>query len=260
MFGGFSDITTSEKANQAAAQFIREKIAQIVKDPETARKLSPHELYARRPLCDGGYYQQFNRDNVSIVDLKETPIESITPKGIRTSDGVVHELDVIVFATGFDALDGNFNRVNIHGRNDQSLKEHWSNGPISYLGVSMSNFPNFLMVVGPQGPFANYPPIVEVHVKFISELIQRAEQASRERGVQCLLEANPLAESQWLSTCEEIANMTLFKKTASWIFGNNVEGKKTGTRFYFGGLGTYSNYLQDVRDDGYRGFRPLEDF
>ena len=150
MFGGFDDVATNPEANEAACQFIRNKIAQIVKDPEKARKLQPHDYYARRPLCDGGYYKQFNRDHMSIVDLKETPITSITANGIVTSDNVEHQLDVIVFATGFDAIDGNYTRVRIHGIGGRTLKDHWEGGPTSYLGVAVPGFPNLGMITGPQ--------------------------------------------------------------------------------------------------------------
>ena len=147
MFWTFCDLTYDEEANEEACKFIRGKIAETVKDPEKARKLTPHDFYARRPLCDAGYYEQFNRENVDIVDLKETPITEITQNGIRTSDGALYELDVIVFATGFDAVDGNYTRVRIKGRGGESLKEHWdkNGGPTSYLGVVVPNFPNLFM-------------------------------------------------------------------------------------------------------------------
>ena len=156
MFGTFNDITTSKEANEGACEFIRKKIDQVVKDPEKARKLKPYDVYARRPLCDGqargagGYYEQFNRDHVDIVDLKETPITQIEPKGIRTGDGKLHELDVIIFATGFDAVEGNYARLAINGRNG-TLKDAWDEpGPTSYLGVTVPNFPNLFMITGPK--------------------------------------------------------------------------------------------------------------
>src|SRR5690606_2212648 len=128
MFGTFSDIATDPEANEAAATFIRSKIAEIVEDPETARKLTPTEPYARRPLCSKGYYETFNRDNVSLVDIKENPIAEITPKGVRTEDGVEHELDVLIFATGFEAVDGNYLKMDLRGRGGTRIQDHWSNG------------------------------------------------------------------------------------------------------------------------------------
>ena len=136
MFGTFCDIATNPEANEAAAAFIRSKIAEIVKDPETARKLTPTDLYAKRPLCDEGYYETFNRDNVTLVSIKENPIEQITPAGVVTADGVEHELDVLVFATGFDAVDGNYRSMDLRGRGGQHINEHWTDGPTSYLGLS----------------------------------------------------------------------------------------------------------------------------
>lgn len=161
MFATFNDITVDAEANEGACAFIRKKIAETVKDPEKARKLTPHDVYARRPLCDGNasngekYYEQFNRDNVDIVNLIETPI-TIEPKGIRASDGTFYELDLIILATGFDAVEGNYSRMAIHGRNDVSLKDVWEKtGPTSVLGVSVPEFPNFFMLNGPKGPFTN---------------------------------------------------------------------------------------------------------
>lgn len=155
MFGTFNDIATNMDANKGAQDFIRRKIDEIVKDPKKAEKLKPYDVYARRPLCDGNasngqkYFEQFNRDNVDVVDLKETPIERIEAKGIRTSDGKLHEHDLIIFATGFDAVEGNYTRLAIHGRNQLSLKDYWDElGPTSYLGSFVPNFPNLFLISG----------------------------------------------------------------------------------------------------------------
>jgi cyclohexanone monooxygenase len=136
------------------SQKIRRKIDKIVKDPEKARKLKPYDVYARRPLCDGNasnnqkYFEQFNRQNVDIINLQETPIQQIEPHGVRTSDGKLHEVDLLIFATGFDAVEGNFTRVAIHGHNRQTLKDAWEeSGPTSYLGVCQPGFPNLFMTV-----------------------------------------------------------------------------------------------------------------
>jgi cyclohexanone monooxygenase len=147
-FGTFCDLTYNEEANEEACEFIRSKIAEIVHDPLKCRKLQPHDFYARRPLCDGGYYEQFNKDNIDIVDLKETPITEITKTGIVTSDGTLHELDVIIIATGFDAMDGNYTRVPFKGRKGETLKENWSSGPTAYLGMAVADFPNLFMITG----------------------------------------------------------------------------------------------------------------
>jgi len=256
LFGGFSDIATNREANEAACQFIRDKISETVTDAEKAKKLSPHDLYARRPLCDAGYYEQFNRKNVSIVDLKETPITAITPEGVQTEDGTVHKLDVLIFATGFDAVEGNYLRLKICGREGKTLKEHWSNGPTSYLGVFVPGFPNLFTITGPQGPFTNLPPAIEAHVELIAASIERAETA-RKNGGQGIIEALPEAEKAWVQECERVAEGSLFKETASWIFGNNISGKKVALRFYFGGLRKYYQTLKEIAEDGYRGFKSL---
>lgn len=152
MFGTFCDITYDTKANEAACAFIRRKISDVVIDPVKARKPTPTEPYARRPLCDAGYYQQFNRDNFDIVELKKTPITEINARGINTSDGTQYDLDVIIFATDFDAVDGNNKRLNITGRGGKSLKEHCDiKGPVSYLGTCVSGFQNLSLVTGPNG-------------------------------------------------------------------------------------------------------------
>ncbi|MFC0450626.1 flavin-containing monooxygenase [Rhodococcus jostii] len=249
MFATFGDIATDEEANETAASFIRSKIAETIEDPETARKLTPTGLFARRPLCDDGYYQVFNRSNVEAVAIKENPIREVTAKGVVTEDGVLHELDVLVFATGFDAVDGTYRRMEIRGRGGLNINDHWGGQPTSYLGISTANFPNWFMVLGPNGPFTNLPPSIETQVEWISETIDYAERA----GLRAI-EPTPEAEAEWTETCTEIANMTVFTKVDSWIFGANIPGKKPSVLFYLGGLGNYRGVLTDITADGYRGF------
>ncbi|MEV6140045.1 NAD(P)/FAD-dependent oxidoreductase [Nocardia sp. NPDC051990] len=249
MFGTFSDIATDPQANEAAASFIRSKIAEIVDDPETARKLTPTDLYAKRPICDSGYYATFNRDNVSLVSIKETPIAEMTPRGVRTENGVEHELDVLVFATGFDAVDGNYTRMDIRGRAGKSINAHWQAGPTSYLGVSTTGFPNMFMILGPNGPFTNLPPSIEAQVEWISDLI-----GSAERSAVATVEPVEEAETSWTGACQEIADMTLFPRAESWIFGANIPGKTNTVMFYLAGLGNYRAKLAEVARNGYEGF------
>ncbi|MDQ0381323.1 flavin-containing monooxygenase [Amycolatopsis thermophila] len=249
MFGTFCDIATDPEANAAAAAFIRSKIAEIVEDPETARKLTPTDLYAKRPLCNEGYYETYNRDNVELVSIKENPIREITPAGVRTADGVEHTLDVLVFATGFDAVDGNYRAMDLRGRGGRHISEHWADGPTSYLGVAKAGFPNMFMILGPNGPFTNLPPSIEAQVEWIGELIGEAERT----GVRTV-EPTPEAEEGWTATCAEIADMTLFPKADSWIFGANIPGKKNAVMFYLAGLGAYRQKLREVADAGYEGF------
>jgi cyclohexanone monooxygenase len=250
MFGTFNDIATNPEANAAAAAFIRSKIAEIVRDPETARKLTPTDVYAKRPLCNEGYYEAYNRDNVELVSIKENPIERITPAGVRTADGVEHELDVLVLATGFDAVDGNYRAMDLRGRGGRHIDEHWTEGPTSYLGVAKSGFPNMFMILGPNGPFTNLPPSIEAQVDWIGELIGHAERS----GVRTI-EPTPDAESGWTETCEDIANQTLFPQAESWIFGANIPGKKNAVMFYMAGHSAYRQRLGEVAAAGYQGFR-----
>jgi cyclohexanone monooxygenase len=249
MFGTFCDIATDPDANAAAAAFIRSKIAEIVEDPETARKLTPTDLYATRPLCNEGYYETFNRDDVTLVSITENPIERITSRGVRTADGVEHELDVLVFATGFDAVDGNYRGMNLRGRGGKHIDDHWAAGPTSYLGLSVADFPNMFMILGPNGPFTNLPPSIEAQVDWIGELVRQAEESASST-----VEPTQDAEDRWTATCREIADMTLFPQRDSWIFGANIPGKQNAVMFYMAGHAAYRQQLADVADAGYEGF------
>lgn len=267
MFGIFGDLTVDEAANMTACEFIRRKIDKIVTDPEKARKLKPMELFARRPLCDTGYYETFNRHNVDIVDLKANPIVEFTPTGVKTLDGINHQLDVVICATGFDAVDGSYNRLRIRGRNSKTLKDHWETEPCSYLGCSVPGFPNFFMVNGPKSVFSNIPPAIEAHVDFITGLIARAEELRKvpingtshgyagKRRVE--VEATDHAEADWSSHCDLVSSSNLFRKTDSWIFGTNVEGKKKSILFFLGGLGPFRKKLQEVEEADYEGYKPF---
>lgn len=236
MFATFNDITTDTEANEGACDFVRRQIDKIVKFPEKAKKLKPYDVYARRPLCDGNasngqkYFEQFNRDNVDIVDLKETPITQIEPEGIRTSDGELHHHDLIIFATGFDAVEGNYSRLAIHGRNGISLKDYWDDlGPTSYLGMAAPDFPNCFMISGPKGPFTNMPPSIEAQVDFISVAIEAAEKVDKESRKP--IEATHEAEREYSAVCEELASTSLFWKAEdNWIFGANIPGENHSLR------------------------------
>ncbi|MFC9835245.1 flavin-containing monooxygenase [Rhodococcus sp. NPDC127530] len=254
MFETFGDIATDEDANEEAAKFIRRKIAEVVKDPETARKLTPTDLYARRPLCDSGYYETFNRPNVTLVNVKENPIAKVTEKGIVTEDGTLHELDVLVCATGFDAVDGNYVRVDIRGRGGETLKEHWSEGPTSYLGMTTAGFPNMFMILGPNGPFTNLPPSIETQVEWIGDAVRHI--SATDAG---WIDVKPDTEAEWTQTCTDIANQTLFSKAAGWIFGANIPGKKRTVLFYLGGLKEYRSTLASESSAGYPSYTTNDD-
>ena len=249
MFETFNDIATDEAANEEAAKFIRRKIAEIVKDPETARKLTPHDLYARRPLCDTGYFEAFNRANVTLVSVKENPIVRVTQEGIVTEDGTLHKLDILVFASGFDAVDGNYVRTDIRGRHGRSIKEHWVEGPTSYAGITTSGFPNMFMILGPNGAFTNLPPTIEAQVEWITDAIRHVAETETGR-----IELKPDAESDWTDTCVEVAAATVFGSVDSWIFGANIPGKKRSVLFYLGGLSEYRKILDAEAAAGYPSF------
>lgn len=250
MFSAFGDLTTNLEANVEACEFIKSKINEIVKNPRKAEALKPHDLYARRPLCDSGYYQIFNRDNVDVVDLRDTPIDEIVPEGIKTKDGTLHRLDVLIFATGFDAIDGNYIRINIVGREGKSIQEHWKNGPTAYGSVACSGFPNMYLVGGPQGPFANFPVVIESEINFITECIMNSEKHNGKH----VMEVSANAEKQWSELCDQAVEGSLFKSTASWIFGSNVEGRYSRTKFYFGGVKRYCDWMKREIAAGFPSF------
>lgn len=252
VFGTFYDVSTDREVNEQAAAFIRRKIASIVRDPDTARRLTPTGLFAKRPLCTDGYFDAFNQDNVALVDLRDTPIVRISKNGVVTADGKEHPLDVLVLATGFDAVDGNYRRMDIRGRSG-TLDAHWDT-PSSYLGIGTAGFPNLLMVSGPHGPFANLVPAIEVQVEFITGLIADAEQRRR-AGSDAVVEVTPEAEERWTQHCHDLAKGTLYAETDSWIFGANIPGKKHNILFYLGGLGKYGEHLRKEEEDGFQGFR-----
>ncbi|SEO04995.1 Predicted flavoprotein CzcO associated with the cation diffusion facilitator CzcD [Gemmobacter aquatilis] len=247
MFGTFCDIATSQIANDAAAGFIKKKITEIVKDPAIAKMLTPKDIYAKRPLCANNYYGVYNRDNVTLADVKADPIAEFTPTGIRLESGAEHELDVVIFATGFDAVDGNYTRIDMRGRGGVTMREKWKDGPLGYLGMMETDFPNFFMILGPNGPFTNLPPSIETQVEWIAETIEMMEAKGR-----VSIEPTEAARDEWVGLCRTIADMTLFPKAESWIFGANSPGKKNVVMFYMAGLGNYRGAIGAVKDGGYQ--------
>ncbi|KAK1448760.1 hypothetical protein CMEL01_08075 [Colletotrichum melonis] len=277
MFSAFGDIVTNEEANEAACDFIRGKIDEIVKDPRKAQILKPREAYARRPLCDFGYYQIFNRDNVDVVDLQANGIRRLIPQGVELADGTVHEVDVLIFATGFEAVDGSYTRIHVTGRNG-TLKDHWGDGATTFGAVACAGFPNMFLISGPQSPFANFPPIVELEVNFIMSIIQHAEGSplelepiegegagslgeeaihTRSPRRRMIMEAKGQAESDWVGLCNSMLKGSLFTKTPSWILSQNIPGKKTNTNFFFGGLRPYLKFVDEEVSAGFPGFHHL---
>ncbi|KAF7193063.1 Cyclohexanone 1,2-monooxygenase [Pseudocercospora fuligena] len=251
LFGGFSDLVVDEAANKEAIKFIHKKIKSIVKDEGKAEVLTSGDWFARRPLTDDWYYERFNQPNVHAIDLKKTPIVKAIPQGLQTSDGKIHEFDLIVFATGFDATDGSYYRIDWQGRNGKTLEDHWlgQGGPRTHLGISTSSFPNLFFVNGPGVPFANNPPVTEIGAEFVRDIIAKSEKEGK--GV---VESSKEAEEKWLEICTNIGNATLFAKTGSWFFGENVPGRKHSPRFFFGGIARWRAAIAEVKEKGFEGF------
>jgi cyclohexanone monooxygenase len=246
----FGDIALNREANDAAAEFVRGKIREIVHDPETAEKLCPHTNIMGKRLCaDSGYYETFNLPHVHLVDVKADPIKEITESGLRTGEDAF-ELDCIVFATGFDAMTGALNRIDIRGRDGQSLREKWSDGPRTYLGMEVAGFPNLFIVTGPGSPsvLTNMLPSIEQNVNFITDCIAYM----RERELR-IIEAQQAAEDAWVAHVNAVADMTLFPDTDSWYCGANIAGKP---RVFMALIGfpDYCARCDEVAANGYEGF------
>ncbi len=252
MFGSFRDLLVDPRANALAADFVREKIRNAVTDPDTARKLTPtgYPIGTKRLPLDADYFETFNRDNVRLIDLRETPIEAIVPDGIRTSAETV-SLDAIVFATGFDAMTGPLNRLGIRGRGGAALSAKWTAGPQTYLGLCTRGFPNLFMVTGPGSPsvLGNMPTSIEQHVDFICDFLAHARATGATR-----IEPTAEAEAAWGAHVKELADGTLFPQTDSWYMGANIPGKPRVFLPYIGGFGTYRQLCQAVAERGYEGF------
>ena len=252
ILSSFNDISVDRRANDTASEFIRNKIRGMVHDPEVAEKLVPvdHPFTSKRALIDTNYFDTYNRDNVTLVDIRHAPIEAITPTGLRTADDE-YELDIIVFATGFDAMTGTFNKMDIQGRDGQKLKDKWEGGPLTYLGVSSAGFPNLFMITGPGSPsvLSNMPVSIEQHVEWISGAIEHMEA----EGID-VIEADEQAEVDWVAHVNEIASQTMFMLADSWYLGANIPGKPRVFMPYPGGVGPYRQKCNEVADAGYEGF------
>ena len=248
-FGCFHDIMTDEAANADYAEFVRSKIRARVKDPAIAELLSPkdHPFGAKRIPMETGYYEVYNQDNVKLVDVKSKPILSITPTGVKTVDAE-YEFDVIIYATGFDAITGELARMDIRGVNGQTLKEKWDNGPSTYLTLQTAGFPNLLIVNG--AVFCNFTRCVEV----VGEWVANCLSYMRDKGYQ-RIEADATAEEAWNEHAQSLTEGMIFTKTDSWFMGTNVPGKKRGFLFYAGGAPAFREKVSEVAAKGYEGFK-----
>jgi cyclohexanone monooxygenase len=250
--GAFADLAIKKEANDTAAEFVRWKIRATVKDPATAELLCPKDYpFATKRLCvDTNYFETFNRDNVSLVDVKSAPIEEITPAGLRTRDAE-YAFDCLVFATGFDAMTGALLNIDIRGRAGETLQEKWAGGPRTYLGIQVAGFPNLFTITGPGSPsvLSNMIVSIEQHVDWITDCIGYLREHELES-----IEANTEAQDKWVDHVNEVANSTLFPQANSWYIGANIPGKPRVFMPYVGGVGTYAHKCNEVVANGYEGF------
>lgn len=248
----YHDILLSKPANDTAADFVRRKISELVADPVVREKLTPRDFPygARRPSVDSGYFQAFNRDNVELADLRESPIVEFTAAGIRTT-AKVHELDTVIFATGFDAFTGSLLKPEIVGRGSLTLKEKWSAGPITQLGVAVADFPNLFIVVGPGSPslLSNVLVSTEEQLDWLAILLERMD-----RQGMIEFEATHEAEQSWVAHVNERAKETLYPMTPSYYNGSEIAGKPQVFMPYSGGVRGYRRILERCADEGYSGF------
>lgn len=250
----FRDVLLSKEANDTAAEFVKKKIREIVKDPTTAEQLAniDHPYAGKRPPIDTNYFETFNRDNVALVDVRTDPIAEITSTGVRLQSGAEHAADIIVFATGFDAMTGTLLRMGIRRRDGLTLEQAWDGGPRNYLGLQVPGFPNMFTITGPGSPsvLCNMPVPIEQHVEWISDCIAHLRQHGIER-----IEAQPEATDEWVEQVNEAARATLLSEVDhSWYVGANVPGKPRVFMPYAGGMTRYRAICDEVAVNGYSGF------
>jgi cyclohexanone monooxygenase len=250
--GAIGDTLISEQTNERVAEFVRANIRRIVRDPDTAAALAPtsHPIGTKRICVDSDYYETFNRDNVTLVDVGRSPITAITATGVTTSRGD-HPLDALVLATGFDAMTGALLRMDIRGVDGLRLSDAWEAGPRSYLGLAVAGFPNLFTITGPGSPsvLSNMMISIEQHVDWIIDCLRHMHDHGYRR-----IEAAPDAQDQWVAHVDEVANGTLFPKGGSWYLGANVPGKPRRFMPYAAGVGVYREICEQIAADGYRGF------
>lgn len=252
MLFAFTDLLTNKEANETAANFVRNKIREIVKNKETAEKLCPndHPIGTKRLCLDSNYFETYNKENVSLIDISNHPIQKITEKGLISND-VEYEFDDLVFATGFDAMTGAVNAIEILNEENISLKSVWSKGPKTYLGIMVSDFPNLFMITGPQSPGVKSQMIlsIEQHVNFIHNLI-----IHKKNNKYLQVNANKDKQDEWVKHNNEVANATLYPLAHSWYNGDNILGKTRNFMPYVGGVANYKNICDQKIKNDYEGF------
>jgi len=250
--GNFHDMISNRESNNLISEFVREKIRAQIDDPEMARKLVPttHGFGIKRIPLDSGYYASYNRDNVELITLAEEPIECITDTGIQTTKQHI-DVDVIVYATGFDAVTGAFDKIDIHGVGGVTLKEKWADGPKTFLGMQSTGFPNMFTVLGPHngGTFCNIPRCIEQNIDWIVGAIKYMEDKNIRK-----ISVDPAAEKQWTEHVNDLVNGTLIPETKTWFSGDNIEGKQKSFLLYTGGSVAYTQKCNEVAENDYQGF------
>jgi cyclohexanone monooxygenase len=252
ILGAFADQALDPEANRVVHEFVASKIRERVKDPRVAELLTPkdHPFATKRPCVDTGYYDTYNRDNVELLDLRADPLVSFTATGIQTQ-AATHDFDAVVLATGFDAMTGAIERIDIRGVGGETIKDHWAAGPETYLGLMVAGFPNLFLITGPGSPsvLTNMIHSIEQHVEYVADIIAalNASQAGR-------IEASPEAEKLWTDHCDQTAAMTLLPQANSWYMGANVPGKPRRFMAYAGGLHHYTDTCNAVKAKGWEGF------
>jgi cyclohexanone monooxygenase len=248
----YNNLALDKAANDTAADFVRRKIGETVKDPAVAKLLQPttYPIGTKRICLDSDYFETFNRDNVTLVDIRNAPIERITPNGIVTA-GKEYACDAIVFATGFDAMTGSFAKIDIRGRDGLTLKDKWEAGPKTYLGLMVAGFPNMFLITGPGSPsvLSNMMVSIEQHVDWVADCLAY----QRQHDVACV-EATQRAEDEWVAHVNDVAYNTLYPQANSWYMGANIPGKPRVFLPYIGGVPAYRAICNDVAANGYRGF------
>ncbi|WP_068183829.1 NAD(P)/FAD-dependent oxidoreductase [Mycobacterium sp. UM_CSW] len=248
----FTDQMVDPAANDEARKFYEEKVRAVIDDPSLAELLIPndHPIGTKRICTDTNYFQTFNRPNVKLVSVRNTPIESIDPTGINTTDAH-YDVDMIVLATGFDAMTGALTKIDIVGRGGRRLRDYWREGPRTYLGLGVDGFPNLFVICGPGAPavLANMVLHAEAHVNWIADCITYLDAHGY-----TAIEATPDAVDDWVAECARRADATLFTKANSWYLGANIPGKPRVFMLFIGGFGVYLDICTEVADAGYKGF------
>jgi cyclohexanone monooxygenase len=249
----YNDLLVNKASNDTASEFVRNKIRSIVNDPKTAELLAPkdHPIGTKRLCLDTNYYETYNRPNVSLVDVRSDPIDTVTETGLKLKSGAAFELDALVFATGFDAMTGALNEIDVRTTDGAALREHWAGGPLTYLGLMVAGFPNMFVVTGPGSPGVKTQMIasIEQHVDWIAGAIGHLGNHQLDR-----IEPTPQAESAWVEHVNQVADSTLYPLANSWYMGANIPGKPRVFMPYVGGFDRYKKQCDAVAAKGYEGF------